>query len=222
LNEVKNSKNESFRKTDIHYISRNKIPEIIKKFYLYTYGLNVIENVEILDFLKKIDEHYAEAENIISKVENLQLVMNGTKIYLDKFLKLKSSLSIILIQAGRLGIESDDVNFLKVLNTILEKKREFCKEDGAWDQYEHLADWLIDIASLVVIKGTDFETDFCEIVRYSLNRCSKKKYFGYSWYAYWEWKNRWDEMKIENQVLLQEFIENNHWSSSTEITEIYK
>jgi hypothetical protein len=222
LNEVKNSKNESFRKTDIHYITRDSIPEIIKKFYLLSYDINVMQNIEISDFFTNVETNYTAAQDIIDKVENLRNVMNGTKIYVDPFLKLKSSLSTILIQAGKLGIEAKNEQFIKVLITILAKKRDFTKESGAWDQYEHLADWLIDIASLIIIKNTTFEEQFCDIAKYSFGSSSKKTYHGYSWYAYSEWKTRWDEMKIENQIMLKELIENNTWNDFTEIKDIYK
>ncbi|MFV8379140.1 SIR2 family protein [Flavobacterium sp. LB3R33] len=222
LNEVKNSKSESFRKTDIHYVTRDTVPTVIKKFYLLTYGINVIQNVEMVDFFINVETNFTQAQSIIDGVADLQNVMNGSRVYIDSFLKLKNSLSKILIQAGRLGIESDNTNFIKVLITVLSKKREFSSEHGAWSQYEHLADWLIDIASLVIVKNTPFETEFCDIAKYSLSRCSKKLYYGYSWYAYSEWKNRWDEMKLENQIMLQELIDKNPWSNFTEVTEIYK
>jgi hypothetical protein len=102
----------------------------------------------------------------------------------------------------------------------LKKKQDFTREDNAWPQYTHLADWLIEIASIVVIKGTEFETEFCEITKYSLSYCSRKLYKGYSWHAWESWHNRWHEMKLENQLMLEDLIKNNYWTSYLEIQAI--
>lgn len=222
LSEVKNSKNESFRKSDLYYVSRDKVPEIISKFYYLSYGINVISNTEIVDFFEGIESEYDKACELIDSVNILNLVMNGTEKYSNDFLKLKVSLNYILVQAGNMGIESTDEKFINVLIQVLNTKRELTQEDGAWSQYEQLADWLIEIASTVIINNSRFENEFCEIAKYSFNRCSKKLYIGYSWYAYSIWQNRWNEMIIENQIMLQEIIDNGNWSKFTEVAEIYK
>jgi len=105
---------------------------------------------------------------------------------------------------------------------LLNKKKEFTQNDGAWLQYEHLADWLIEIASILKIKGTSYEDEFCEIARYSLRKSSRKLYKGYSWRAWTTWKSRWHEMKIENQHMLEDLIKNNTWTTYLEIPEIIK
>ena len=98
----------------------------------------------------------------------------------------------------------------------------FCQADGAWSQYEHLADWLIDIASIIIIKDTTIETNFCDTVKFSFNNCSRENYRGYSWYAYRNWNRRWKEMKIENQLMLRDIIKNNSWGYNQQIENIYK
>jgi len=148
--------------------------------------------------------------------------MNGSAEYSDDFLKLRISLSTILVQAATIGIESSNKEFLSTLIKVLDKKKELTHANGAWLQYEHLADWLIDIAATVNIKGTDIEKEYCEIAKYSFKHCSKRLWKGYSWYAWKEWNTRWTEMKLENQAMLQEFIEANTWDKDLEITEIYK
>ncbi len=220
LNEVKNSKNESFRRTDIYYITKDEIAEVIEKFYAITYGIKVIQNTSTDSFIDNIVSQYDKAEKLIESVIDLKNVISGTHEYKDEFLKLKISLTNILLQAASIGIDSKDKDFIQTLITLLEKKKTYTREDSAWAQYEHLADWLIEIASIIVVKGTEFEAKFIEIATYSLNNSSKKLYRGYSWHAWQSWHNRWHEMKIENQIMLEDIIKNKTWPSKLEIPEI--
>ena len=87
-------------------------------------------------------------------------------------------------------------------------------------QYEHLADWLIEIASMRVIKDSEFEKEFSEIATYSFSYSSRKLYKGYSWHAWDAWHNRWHEMKLENQIMLEDIIKNNTWNWLLEIPAI--
>ncbi|HEY9008177.1 MAG TPA: SIR2 family protein [Ohtaekwangia sp.] len=222
LSEVKNSKKESFRKTDIYYINKGEIPEVISKFYSLTYGIRTIQNKRIDQFFNSVETNYEKAKKLIESIGDLREVISGNKIYTDEFLKLRVSLPTILMQAAAMGIDTTNTDFLKTLLNILEKKREFTHETDAWVQYEHLADWLIEVASVVLIKSTMIEREFCELVKYSFKKSSRKRYKGYSWYAWKEWNSRWHEMKLENQMMLQELIETSTWDTDLEITELYK
>jgi len=206
LNEVKKSKKESFRRTDLYYVTRDTIQDVIENFYSVTYGIKVIQNMQTDLFFEKVDSKYEKAKELIDTVENLKDVMAGTHYYTDEFLKLKVSLTTILLQSASLGIESKDNVFIKTLMSLLDKKRQFTREDNAWTQYEHLAEWLIEIASIIKIKGSEFEIEFCEIAKYSFRNCSKKLIKGYSWHAWESWHNRWHEMKIDNQIMLEDII----------------
>lgn len=217
LNEVKNSKNESFRRTDIYYITRDEIAEVIENFYSITYGIKVIQNTTTDEFFDNINMYYDKAKELIDSVKNLENVIAGTHYYIDDFLKLKVSLTNILLQAANIGIESKNKKFIRTLIVLLEKKKEYTRDNGAWSQYEHLADWLIEIASIIVIKGSEFEDKFSEIAIYSLSNSSKKLILGYSWHAWQTWHKRWHEMKYENQIMLEDIIKNNKWNANLEI-----
>jgi hypothetical protein len=220
LNEVKSSKKESFRRTDIYYVTKDAVSDLIERFYSMTYAIKVIQNTNVDTFFDNIEKKFSKAKELIDSVEGLKDVISGTAFYTDEFLKLRVSLSTILVQAASIGIESRDKNFIKTLLKLLKKKREYTTEAGAWLQYEHLADWLIEIASIVIIKGTEYEEEFSEIAKYSFRKSSKKLYKGYSWHAWTSWHNRWHEMKLENQIMLEDIIKNNKWDSDLQIPEI--
>lgn len=222
LSEVKNSKRETFRKTDLYFVNKAAIPDVISKFYSLTYGIRVIQYHPIDNFFKSVEAEFDKAKDLIDSVENLKDVVHGTATYTDEFLKLRIALPTILVQASSIGIETNDSLFLKTLLIILQKKKNYTTEDNAWVQYEHLADWLIEVASAVVIKGSQIESDFCELAKYSFKKCSKGLWKGYSWHAWKEWNSRWHEMKLDNQIMLQELIDTNTWDKDLEITDIYK
>lgn len=220
LSEVNNNKANSFRKNDLYYISRTAVPEIISSFYSFTYGIKTLELTEVNEFFSNIDKTYPKAKEILENITSLHSVLKGGKKYTDDFLKLRLSLSKILLQASNIGIENNDEIFLKLILKVLEKKKEFSSNDGAWEQYEHLADWLIEVASCITIKDSLIEKEFLELVVYSLKKSSKKKWKGYSWYAWTEWKYRWNEMKLENQIIIKDLIENTKWDKDLEIEKI--
>lgn len=222
LSEVKNSKKETFRKTDLYFVNKSAIPDVISKFYSLTYGIRVIQYHPIDNFFKSVEKEYDKAKDLIDSVESLKDVISGSATYTDEFLKLRIALPTILVQASSIGIETKDNSFLKTLLTILQKKKDFTTEDNAWVQYEHLADWLIEVASAVVIKGSAIENEYCELAKYSFRKSSKRLWKGYSWYAWKEWNSRWHEMKLDNQIMLQELIDSNKWDTDLEIPDIYK
>ncbi|MCE3228299.1 MAG: hypothetical protein K0S32_2850 [Bacteroidetes bacterium] len=222
LNEARSSKTDTFRKTDIYYITRDSVPELLSKFYETSYGIKVINHETIDRFFSNTEDYFAEAAGIISNAGNLKEIIKGTAIYNDDFLKLKVSLTYILLQASSIGIDNNDEKFLKTLISILKKKIEFTSIAGAWEQYEHLADWLIEISMNIQIKGVCIENEFCEIVHYSLTNSTRTRKLGYSWMAYRIWNERWTEMKLENQHFLQQFVKENTWPFGNDIETIYK
>ncbi|PQA90882.1 hypothetical protein B0A69_19300 [Chryseobacterium shigense] len=222
LNEVKNTRKQSFRKSDIYYINKSSIPEIISKFYNLTYGIKTIEEQQINEFFDEINKAYDKGKELIDSANDLVDVINGKCHFVDDFLKLRIALPTILMQASSLGIETNNKDFLNVLLDILNKKKEFTHEHNAFPQYECLADWLIEIASSIEIKDSIIELQFCDLVKYSFKYSSKVKYKGYSWYAWKQWNSKWHQMKIENQIMLEDLIKSNKWDKDLQIESIYK
>lgn len=216
LNEVRMSKKESFVKSDIFYISKNEVEDIYKQFYYYTYGIQVLDNCNIDLFISYLTSSYSRASNIINSITNLKKVLYDTYSYSDDFLRLNIALSQILIQASSLGIDHLNKQFLELLIEILNRKKGFTREQNAWVQYAHLADWLTTIGSLITIKDSIIEKSYCELALYSFSYCSKDLYKGYSWEAYNIWKRRWSELKIANQILLKDILIKEYSDSDTQ------
>lgn len=111
-----------------------------------------------------------------------------------------------MLQASSLGLSPNDTKLQNILIGVIEKKKSFTKENGAWNQYTHLAEWLIEIAAYINIKGTTIEERYLELAEYSYRTMSKVLYIGYSWEAYKKWKYNWKNILYENRKLLEEMI----------------
>lgn len=220
MNHVKSVKTESFRKADLYYISRSEVPDILEKFYLHTYGIKTIENTETDDFFQFVASEFENATKLMESIGDLTDVLDGKTDYPDEVLRLRVSLSKIIVQAGTIGIEKNDEKFHKVLLKLLQKKMQFTSEDSAWHHYEHLADWLMEVASIINISRSSIRDEYLSIVKHSLSHCSRKLYYGYSWQAYNIWTNRFSDILLENQIMLKDFIDNEYWSSILEIEKI--
>lgn len=220
LNEAKNSRQDSFRECDIYYIHRNNIDDLISKFYQTTYGIKVIGGCDINVFFEKIEEDYSRAEELTGSIDTLKNAMRGSDEYPKEYLRMYNALYDILHQANIIGVNSTDQSLQKVLIRILKTKIYLTQASGAWNQYAHLADWLIEIASKLIIRDSPIEQDFIDIVKHSLSYASKRQYLGYSWESWEIWNTQWGNMKVDNQKLIKELIDKGTWSSYCEIDKI--
>jgi hypothetical protein len=93
-----------------------------------------------------------------------------------------------------------------MLLDVLEKKRQFSREDNAWPQYEHLADWLVEIGCLIDVKQAGITKEYLQLVDYSFRYMRKELIVGYSWAAFKVWRARFGELKIENQNLIRKYV----------------
>ncbi len=209
FNEAQVNKAVSLRKSDIFLVNRDFVDEIFQIFYSFSYGIQVIQLTEIDDLLSGIDNKNDDAIKLVSEADNLLNVMNGTHIYLDDYIKHRTSFSNILLQASTLNIDPRDRKLIKVLIDVLKKKKTFTEEHGAWSQYGHFAEWLIDLGSLIDIKDNNIEDDYFELVNYSFRTMSREQIWGYSWAAYGIWKSRFQELKLENQNIFKSHIKKN-------------
>ena len=206
FNEAQVSKSVSLRQSDVYLLSRDYVDQIYKDFYSFSYGINVIDDTEISEFISNLSTEIQNAKELVSEVSLLRDVIKGTHEYRDDFIKLSSSFSQILLQAATIGISIHEEKFVDVLLEILMKKKEFTYESGAWSQYVHLAEWLTELAILVDITKSRIKDQYLKLVKYSFKTMSSKLLLGYSWGAYKSWKSRLSEIKFENQKLIKNLI----------------
>jgi hypothetical protein len=209
FNEAQVNRAVSLRKSDIFLINRDWVDNIYSDFYSFSYGIQVIEKTNINEFLSEIDRKYNEASKLVAETESLTNVMNGSHIYTDDYIKLSTSFNNILLQAYAINIDPENNKLIQVLVDVLKKKKIFTGESGAWGQYPHFAEWLIDLGALVDIQKTGLSGDYLELVGHSFRTMSREQRWGYSWAAYGIWNSRFQELKFKNQELIKKYIQKN-------------
>jgi len=220
LNEAKELKLNTIKKSDIYHISRNKVEDIFQRYYYTTFGVNVLQNLEIDEFLNALKLKNRETASLKIEDERHLLVLKGKLSYANHYLKLKASFSHILLRLDAFGYSYVDQDLQELIKKILERKRDFTHEDNAWDQYEHLAEWLCLLGSSFEVEGTILEKVFLESVQYSFLKMSKDLYRGYSWKSHSIWKSNIEYLKPRNKMLIEKMIRKNTFQPMNAVDQI--
>ncbi len=205
LNESKYTKSEA-RKGDIYYVSRDKVDDLSRRYYFSTFGIKVLDGIEVSDFFHDLDLEMSEAEKIIKGAKRIPDILKGVKQFSDDFLRLERSFINILRRIEAAGYGLKDIKVLQLLIEILERKKEFTREYGAWSQYAHLSEWLVEIGSLIDIKGTQFESRYKALIVYSFSTMSSSQTLGQSWAAYDIWKNEVHRLTRKNKDMMKSIV----------------
>jgi hypothetical protein len=219
FNEAQVSRAVSLLKSDIYLVSRTDVDRSISEFYSYTYGVRVLAPFEISDVFDSISRSAPDALKLVNQTGNLQGVLDRSKRWTDEYLKLEDSFQRILLQAASIGTSIENPAFRRMLLDVLERKRLFSREDNAWEQYDYLADWLVELGALANLEAAGLADEYLRLVDYSFRHLSKELRVGYSWAAFRVWSGRFPELKLENQRLLREYAANN-FSGDDDINEI--
>ena len=193
--------------SNIFLVSKAPVDGHIKDYYSYSYGIRVLDNLEISDLFKNVNEALSEAESSFSRsLKNIRRVVNKKATFKDQFLRIEGSFYEIVASLGAVGFSINDPNVVAALGKIIEQKAALTRETGAWPQYEHLSRWLIYLASILELKGSSIETAFLEAVLRSMTTMSRSLTYGYSWHAYGAWNNGWDGIIAANRTMIKKYI----------------
>lgn len=207
IHAFRNSTPGSLDRGDLFYVTKSKVPQYLKDHFEMAFGLFVIDQMEIDNALDGIEKTFPEAEKQVIKAEdNLKRVLAGTHYYNDKYLHSSKSLMHIISVANETGQNLASTSFVKLLSNVLAKKMTFTSEDSAWDQYAHLAEWLVYIGSLVKISGTALETSYLSAVSRSMKTMSGSFKWGTSWEAFSVWQSNWGNIMLSNRQLITEHV----------------
>ena len=203
---------------DIIYVSHKPIPQYLRDHYEAAFGVCVVENTAIDQFFAAVESQFKEAQEQVTKGrEYLEKVLYGKYHYTDNYLKSNNSLTHIFSVANEIGIPICSDAFLKLLETVLEKKIAFTGENGAWEQYRSLANWLTYLGVLLKVRGTRLEDSYLKAVHHSMSTMSGTGKWARSWAAYSVWKQQWPGMTFDNRILVSAFMAKNPTPESDSI-----
>jgi hypothetical protein len=142
-------------------------------------------------------------------------MLSGTGMYVEEAIKTKGLLYRIILRASLLGVSIDDEAFQKFLIRLLKEKKKLTRQNYAWEQYTHFAEWLINIGSYISINESYIKDNYLNMVDYSFSNMSRELNYGSAWAAFEVWDSQWDNLLPENQHLLLNFMNKEDYSSLT-------
>jgi len=208
LNESKYSKTNASRKNDIYYISRSKIEDVYKTYYYSTFGIQVIDEMDIDKFFDRLSAKAQDAEKIVDGAIKISSLLSGARHYKDEFLKLGKTFSIVLARITAAGYSLNDDHIQRFLIELIDRKHIFTKEDQAWEQYAHLATWLVEMGELIDLSESEITEEYLYFVKYSFKSMSKEQYVGQSWKAFEIWYGQWKRLIPNNREIIIDMIQN--------------
>lgn len=220
IHEYRNSNTKTLSRGNLFYATKNPVPQHLKDHFEISFGLFVIDRTSIDKILQGIQAELPEAEQQVKNAEkNLKGVLKGTHNYSTKYLRSAKSLSHIISIARRTGLSLTDPRFIRLLSSVLQKKIQLTGEEGAWDQYTQLAEWLVYLGSLFEIPKTKLERPFLEAVEHSMKTMSGTSEWGYSWMAFRAWEENWGSIMFNNRRLISDYVKK-HLSTSADAIKI--
>jgi hypothetical protein len=219
LNNQRSNRIHDINRQNLFFLSRSEVDQNVKDYYDRSYGLRVIDNTEIDDFISEILDKHESIKDRVAKSKNLLMpVLEGTNKFTDTYLKKRDSFFEIVATLSSNGILISHPDVMKFLKDVLRRKDNFTSEDGAWGQYVHLANWLIHLGSIMDIKETPLEGVYLSAVNTSFGNMSKKQVLGRSWHAFTAWKKGWYSLTYDNrQLIIENFNENNISADGEEV-----
>lgn len=202
--------------SNLFLVSRSSVSQHIKDYYSHCFGIRVLDNLEVDDFFEFLNEAIPKAEGRAKRALNniRQVAMNGRR-FRPEHLRIENSFFEIISSIGAIGLSINDQRVVDMLGRIVSDKTELTKENNAWDQYEHLARWLVHLGSILEIKGTSIEELYLNSVLRSMNTMRRELYIGYSWHAYKAWSGGWSSLMAINRLMIKQHIqENTSWTDA--------
>lgn len=194
--------------SNLFFVSRSPVEQNIKDFYFHCFGIRVIDEIEIEHFFGRLNRSIPTVKNIIARSHrSIDRVIHRRYSFKDSFVKLEDSFFRFISSLSAKGLSLNDKRVVEVTGEILKRKKEMTLEIGAWEQYEHLASWLIYLGSFFEIRDTSIKSIYLMAVKRSMKTMSQDKYFGYSWKAYELWQAGWPSINASNRALIKTYVE---------------
>ncbi len=193
--------------SSIFLVSRSKVHQHVKDYYSHCYGIRVLDELDVHTFFHQLNKVAPELEKRTEvSIGNIKKVVLEGRKFKPEFLKIENSFFEIISSLAAAGFSVNDTRVVVTLGDIIKTKIEHTRVSGAWEQYEHLARWLIHLASVLELRGTSIEDIYLEAVKHSMTTMSKELRFGYSWHAFTSWNTRWPEIIASNRNIIRQHI----------------
>lgn len=206
--------------SNLFFISKSIVNRHIKDYYSHCYGIRVIDNIEVHRFFEKLNLEMPNVEKHTTEKfdEGIKKILFEDIKFNNDFVSLENSFYATIAKIGEIGKSINDPLVVTVLGKLIATKAELTNQPGAWEQYEHMARWLIYLGSILELKGTSIEETYVNAVMNSMQNMKPPYHTGYSWNAYKSWDSGWSQIINSNRDIIQKYIkEKSTWSYALEI-----
>lgn len=193
--------------SNIFLVSRSKVAQAVKDYYAHCYGIRVIDETENHDFFARLNAELPNADKCNqASVENIKKVVLLGQHFTEPHLEIENTFYEIISSIAAIGVSIDDPRVVKALGRIIADKTNLTYRDNAWNQYEHMASWLVYMASILDLEGTSIKEVFLESTKNSMASMSRERRRGYSWHAYNSWSAGWSGIIAANRSMIQKYV----------------
>jgi hypothetical protein len=207
INDYKTFANNHVIGSNLFFVSRKRVDQMIKDFYFHSFGIRVVDGMEVDEFFAKLNRQIPRVEAIAEQsLKSIEKVINNGRSFKVAFIRLEDSFFRFIASLSAKGFGLKNRRVVEVMGDFLQRKRELTLENGAWEQYDHLASWLIYLGSLFEVGNTSIKDVYLEAVERSMATMSKDLRLGYSWQAYKLWQSGWASISAANRALIREHI----------------
>jgi len=193
--------------SNIIFVARSKVNQHVKDFYYHCFGIRVWDDIEVERFFERLNRSLPTVKKFIARsMRSVERVIDHGRSFNDKFIALEDSFFRFISSLSARGYRLDNPRVVEVIGEILDRKKAMTSESGAWEQYDHLASWLIHLGSFFEVRDTTIEQKYLRAVKRSMETMSKDRYFGYSWKAYQLWQTGWSSINADNRDLIRRYV----------------
>lgn len=205
LNSYKNIAHSQTSGGNLFFVSRGAIGKRLKEYYAHSYGIRVLDRRNIHDFFGELAAALPEATRCHNELQpQLKKALENGANFNRKYLNMENAIYEINLGITALGLSRQDRAVVNMMTKLIQTKTRLTRKKNAWEQYTHLAKWLVYLASVMEMRDSALKDEFLAAARLSLKSASKSFTLGYSYKAYQVWEEGWNDIMPGNR----EFIVN--------------
>lgn len=196
--------------SNLFLVSRSAVSQHVKDYYFHCYGVRVLDNTDVHGFFRSLNSLMPVVTPVIStSLANLQVILGQQGVYTPEYLRSSNSFYQIICSFSALGLPINHAAVVRSIGSLIQTKHNLTLENGAWDQYTQMANWLIYLGSILEIEGTAIQEIFLAAVHRSMSTMTSAQVYGYSWHAFAAWRDNWKTITYSNRLMIKRYVTQN-------------
>ncbi|WP_236190978.1 SIR2 family NAD-dependent protein deacylase [Pseudomonas pharyngis] len=210
INEYKGFSKAHVISSNIFLVSRSAVSQYVKDYYYHCYGIRVLDSLQVHDFFFRLNLYMPVAARCTQpSLENIRKILYDGQEYTPAYLQAENSFYEIVSSFSAVGVSINTPAVVNSIGRIIQTKQVLSSVSGAWDQYTHMAKWLVYLGGILEIKGTSIEGLYLSAVQSSMANMTNTFLYGYSWDAFACWNTGWNSVIASNRSMIKRHIFNN-------------